>query len=493
MENGFEESLRAKLNSYSEEPPSEVWSNIEETLDSIHQQPDGLFLPRLLSGLDGLALLLIGMMLLMSQPVNNQERAFASVQTESTIANAPVLASEENNSPALVSSTTIQQNNTTETSKMENVNETPAPALANKAPVSLSKPDASSNEIKDNKHPSSLAIAPTLHPTDLLGTLSSHQQPPSKDNTPEGIIPVNHFEKQHFYLANVRTHSGKRIDYYYINNLKVKILDPGSAYSLIEPRYFETEEHPERNKYQLAIDAFYSFNFNYNKVSSTDPSADDYVRKRSESENPHPDYALGMRVSYTFYKNLYLQTGFQFQRRSEKFNLQSTYKTYESYIDSSRFITIIDPQGNPIEVRQYDTLNAEFIRVKVLKHQVLTRMWDLPLIIGTRIKTDKVWLYAQGGVILNAYRTHKGTFVNPVLNEEVIISGRDEASYRTKIGAALYISGGIEWPLTKNLSILTEPGFFFYPQSAYNRNLPVKLNWNSYQLSAAIRYKPFRR
>lgn len=170
-------------------------------------------------------------------------------------------------------------------------------------------------------------------------------------------------------------------------------------------------------------------------------------------------YTVGLRGAYSFFPNLWLESGLLFSQKS----------TITGNIELS------DDDGNLVGIAEYD-LSGQFL--------------EIPIALVLRKNNSSFGWYAKAGVHLSYnFPSNAGSYIYRDLTTErqYIV----EPSIKT-LNPAVAFGAGIEYNLTPKLRAYVEPSFRYSLRPVLNvdgfGNIPLNPKWNSFGLGVGINY-----
>lgn len=251
---------------------------------------------------------------------------------------------------------------------------------------------------------------------------------------------------------------------------------------------FDTVYSPKKFKGYVAIDALVSPEIAFRSFSTSTAEAQDFISKRDSAEGLRLSYSALMRVNLFINRNIFINTGISFAQQREKFSIEHKWITHEDYIDSSKFVTHVDPMlGNTI-YKTYDTLDYVRSNAATISHDVVLTFVDMPVMIGYKWLGKRTGLALQGGVICNLIFKQKGNYAayNYILND---VKTDTQNPYNTSAGLSL--AGAItgNFKLNDQVDLLVEPHTRYFLKPISSSSYPVQQKIFSYGLNVGLRLK----
>jgi hypothetical protein len=244
----------------------------------------------------------------------------------------------------------------------------------------------------------------------------------------------------------------------------------------------------KRFKGYVAIDVLLAPELAGRSFGGNNSMLSSYVNRRDSAEKISFSYSALMRINLFISRNIFINTGIQFSQRREKFSIGYKSQTNEQYIDSSKFVTYIDPFTGPVIYKTYDTLNYVRTIKDSMQHNLLMKWVDIPVMIGYKWLGRRSALSIQAGVMFNLLFTQKGN-VAPLY----YVPGDAQASGETLFNrtAGMSICGGFSASrkLTDKLDLLIEPHTRFILNPITAPAFPIQQKIFTYGINVGVRYK----
>ncbi|HRG59022.1 MAG TPA: outer membrane beta-barrel protein [Bacteroidia bacterium] len=238
----------------------------------------------------------------------------------------------------------------------------------------------------------------------------------------------------------------------------------------------------------IAIDALIAPEIAGRTLKGENQGVENYILRRDSAEKITMAYSATIRINLFLNKNIYLSTGFNFAQRKERFSILHKWQTHEPYIDSSEFVTYVDPFEGNIIYKTYDTLDYVRTHRDTLKHNLLMSFIDIPVMVGYKWLGRHSGLAIQGGLMFNMLFKQQGTNANfnYTAND---VKNNNENPFNAKAGISL--CGGIStnFRLRDNLDLLIEPQTRYILKPIHNEAYPLNQKLFSYGLNIGLRLK----
>ena len=269
---------------------------------------------------------------------------------------------------------------------------------------------------------------------------------------------------------------------------KTEVANAVSPENEIAPLALDTVYGKKKFKGYVAIDALISPDIAGRTLKGNTEQVSNYISRRDSAEKMQISYSALMRINLFINRNIFINTGISFSQRKEKFSIEHRWQTHEDYIDSSKFITIIDPFEGSTIYKTYDTLDYVRTNKEILNHNLTMTLLDVPAMIGYKWLGKRSGIAVQGGVILNLLFKQKGSIAdfNYTAND---VTQPDQNPFNTTAGLSL--AGGISTnhKLTDKLDLMIEPHTRYTLKPINNSSYPLQQKLFSYGLNVGLRLK----
>jgi hypothetical protein len=256
----------------------------------------------------------------------------------------------------------------------------------------------------------------------------------------------------------------------------------------IAPLALDTVYGKKKFKGYVAIDALISPDIAGRTLKGNTEQVSNYISRRDSAEKMQISYSALMRINLFINRNIFINTGISFSQRKEKFSIEHKWQTHEDYIDSSKFITIIDPFAGSTIYKTYDTLDYVRTNKEILNHNLTMTFVDVPAMIGYKWLGKRSGIAVQGGVIFNLLFKQKGSIAdfNYTAND---VAQPNQNPFNTTAGISL--AGGISTnhKLTDKLDLMIEPHTRYTLKPINNSSYPLQQKLFSYGLNVGLRLK----
>ena len=238
----------------------------------------------------------------------------------------------------------------------------------------------------------------------------------------------------------------------------------------------------------IAIDALFSPDLNGRSLSAGSQEVQNYITRRDSAEQIRIGYSALMRINLFINRNIFFNSGISLSQRKEKFSILHKWETHEPYIDSSKFVTYIDPFAGNIIYKTYDTLDYVRTHKDTLHHNLIMTFIDIPGMIGYKWLGKNAGFAIQGGVIFNLLFKQKGTIADFNYTASDVKNNPQQA-YKTTTGLSL--AGGITYnhKLGNNLDLIIEPHTRYMLKSINTPAYPLQQKLFTYGLNVGLRLK----
>jgi hypothetical protein len=256
----------------------------------------------------------------------------------------------------------------------------------------------------------------------------------------------------------------------------------------IAPLALDTIYGKKKFKGYFAIDALISPELCGRTLNASNQQVQDYISRRDSAEKVRISYSALLRLNLFINRNIFINSGISFSQRTEKFSIEHKWETHEDYIDSSKFITIIDPFTGSTIYKTYDTLDYVRTSKENLNHNLTMTFIDVPVMIGYKWLGKRAGIAVQGGVVFNLLFKQKGTIANfnYTAND---VSSTTQNPFNATTGLSL--AGGISsnYKLTNKLDLLIEPHTRYVLKPINNASYPLQQKIFVYGLNVGLRLK----
>lgn len=238
----------------------------------------------------------------------------------------------------------------------------------------------------------------------------------------------------------------------------------------------------------FAIDALISPELTGNMLKGTNAQAQNYIQRRDSAESMRMAYSAQLRINLFVNRNLFINSGISFSQRREKFSMIHKWETHEDYIDSSKFVSYVDPFAGTIIYKTYDTLDYVRTHKDTSYHNLLMSFVDVPAMIGYKWLGKRAGIAVQAGAILNLLFKQNGTFsYYDFAGNDVQVNTQNP--FNAKAGISL--AGGIStnYKLTDKLDLLIEPHTRYSLKSINVKEYAVQQKLFSYGINFGLRLK----
>lgn len=238
----------------------------------------------------------------------------------------------------------------------------------------------------------------------------------------------------------------------------------------------------------VAIDALLSPEITGRSLFSEQQAIKNYILRRDSAERARLAYSSTLRLNFFINKNLFFNTGINYAQRREKFSILHKWQTHEEYIDSSKYVTYVDPFAGNMIYKTYDTLDYVTTHKDTLHHNLVMRFVDIPAMAGYKWLGKRSGIAIQGGLMFNLLFKQKGTIANfNYTANDVQLSYQNQ--FKTHTGIS--ICGGIvtNHRLRDNIELLLEPHATYTLKPINIESYPLQQKLFSYGLRVGMRIK----
>ncbi|MEY4111004.1 MAG: hypothetical protein RLZZ46_1359, partial [Bacteroidota bacterium] len=162
-------------------------------------------------------------------------------------------------------------------------------------------------------------------------------------------------------------------------------------------------------------------------------------------------------------------------------------ETTQTIIDSSKYITVVDPVLPPQIIKTYDTSIVVLRQSRKLQQEVSMQYYRIPLRAGYRFVQERMIFSISGGLDLGWIRA-SGIVVDPLVMETYNSSRL--SIYRTSVLGDVVVSMGWECKVGEKISFIAEPYFSkaitnLYGRTEFGSSRPFQAAF-----LAGLRFKP---
>jgi hypothetical protein len=244
----------------------------------------------------------------------------------------------------------------------------------------------------------------------------------------------------------------------------------------------------KRFKGYIALDALIAPELAGSSFSGNNNMVSNYISRRDSAEKISFSYSAMMRVNLFVSRNIFINTGIQFSQRREKFSIGYKWQTNEPYIDSSEFVTYIDPFTGPVIYKTYDTLNYVRTFKDSMQHNLLMSWVDIPVMMGYKWLGRRAALSLQAGVMFNLLFSQKGN-VAPLQYVPGDVQQTSETLFNHTAGISFCGGVSVSRRLTDKLDLLIEPHTRYVLKPITTEAFPIQQKVFTYGINIGVRYK----
>lgn len=254
------------------------------------------------------------------------------------------------------------------------------------------------------------------------------------------------------------------------------------------PLTFDTVYGKKKFKGYIAIDALISPDIAFSNLKGSSEIAQNFIARRDSAERLRIAYSALMRVNLFINKNIFIHSGISFSQRKEKFSIEHKWQTHEDYIDSSKYVTIVDPFVGNVIYKTYDTLDYVSTYKETLEHNLVMSFLDVPIMVGYKWIGKRSGIALQAGAICNLLFKQKGIIAdyNYTAND---VTKENQNPFNTSAG--LSIAGAISsnFKLSDKLDLLIEPHTRYVLKPISSNAYPIQQKIFTYGLNVGLRLK----
>ena len=212
-----------------------------------------------------------------------------------------------------------------------------------------------------------------------------------------------------------------------------------------------------------------------------------FASGRDSSARPYQFYDAGLRLQRSYRNGSFFSIGFLLGNRRDRFGFEYTVETTQTIIDSSKYITVVDPVLPPQIIKTYDTSIVVLRQTRKLQQEVSMQYYRIPLRAGYRFVQERMIFSISGGLDLGWIRA-SGIVVDPLVMETYNSSRL--SIYRTSVLGDVVVSMGWECKVGEKISFIAEPYFSkaitnLYGRTEFGSSRPFQAAF-----LAGLRFKP---
>lgn len=242
--------------------------------------------------------------------------------------------------------------------------------------------------------------------------------------------------------------------------------DPGSCYS------FGGRNFDLRGIY---IDAIVSSDLPFRTLESKDNEMLAYQQMRDNSESYYWAGTGGLRLSVVTNSGLAFRTGLTYAQITERFK-------YENLLAERIIIeNIYDSNNNIIGT---DTLIEQGKRV--IEHSNHYNMFDIPLVIGYELESEKLVFNVNVGAYFNLLFTQNGRILSSNFEP---IDINNKTMFRKNLGISYFASMGFNYKFTRDLHLVIEPQLRYYPKSFTRDSYEISQKYVNFGVFTGLRFR----
>ena len=214
-----------------------------------------------------------------------------------------------------------------------------------------------------------------------------------------------------------------------------------------------------------------------------------YLNKRNQSETSLIGGNVQANLTYYFYNNVFVETGFRYSQLRERISYtQSEVIGERTVYDSTLTGYIVGPTGDPIPI--YDITSRTEIDKKVSNREQTNtyQMIDVPILLGYQVDLQRWSIYFKSGINATVYAKNKGLVLGASENSSLEFDS-DNDPYQSGIMLNLEVAGGISYQLDENISFLLEPSFRSNMSNFYKGDYPLIEKRKIIGINTGIRIK----
>lgn len=267
-------------------------------------------------------------------------------------------------------------------------------------------------------------------------------------------------------VQHKRKHQKQASDYSALKRFFRIAPDPGSCYS------FGGRNFDLRGIY---VDAIVSSDLPFRTLESKDSEMLAYQQMRDNSESYYWAGTGGLRLSVVTNSGLAFRTGLTYAQITERFK-------YENLLAERIIIeNIYDSNDNIIGT---DTLIEQGKRV--IEHSNHYNMFDIPLIVGYELESEKLVFNVNAGAYINLLFTQNGRILSSNFEP---IDINNKTMFRKNLGISYFASMGFNYKFTRDLHLIIEPQLRYYPKSFTRDNYEISQKYVNFGVFTGLRFR----
>jgi hypothetical protein len=238
----------------------------------------------------------------------------------------------------------------------------------------------------------------------------------------------------------------------------------------------------------FAIDALISPDITWRNLTANTEQASNFISKRDSAESIRLSYSALMKINLFINRNIYINTGIGFAQNKEKFSVIHKWQTHEDYIDSTKYITYVDPFAGNVIYKTYDTLDYVRTHKDTVNHNLTMTFIDVPVMLGYKWLGKKSGIAIQGGFVYNLMFKQKGTIAdyNYTVSDVKRVS---ENPFAAKAGWSIGGAISANFKLTDQLDFMVEPHTRYFIKPISNADYAIQQKLFTYGLRVGLRLK----
>jgi hypothetical protein len=273
-------------------------------------------------------------------------------------------------------------------------------------------------------------------------------------------------------------------------NTNTEIDTKGAALESEEaaPMAFDTVYGKKKFKGYVAIDALISPDIAGRSLKANNEIAQNYITRRDSAESLRIGFTTQMRMNLFFNRNIFIQSGISFSQRKEKFSVEHKWQTREDYVDSSKYVTIVDPFVGNIIYKTYDTLEYVTTNKENVNHQIVMSFLDVPVMAGYKWLGKRSGIAIQAGVICNLLFKQKGIVAEYDYTANDVVKD-NKNPFNSSAGLSLAGAISSNFKLNDKLDLLFEPHTRYVLKPINTAAYPIQQKIFTYGLHVGLRLK----
>lgn len=282
-----------------------------------------------------------------------------------------------------------------------------------------------------------------------------------KDNAITALLGENKSKTNHKRKAITKR---KQSDYKALKRFFAIAPNPGSCYS------FGGKNFDLRGIY---VDAVVSSDLPFRTLATKDSEMETYRDIRDRSESYYWAGTGGLRLSVVTNSGLAFRTGLVYAQITERFK-------YEN-VDAERIVT------ETLIINGDTTVNTIIEQGRrYIEHSNHYNMFDIPLILGYEIESEKLVFNFNAGAYFNLLFKPKGRILSSDLHP---VNINNTSMFRKNLGISYFGSMGFNYKFTRDLHLIIEPQIRYYPKSFTRDDYVISQKYFNFGFFTGLRFR----